>query len=175
MLPENHLTDMPNLLVITGTCGAGKTSVSQAWASRRHGAVISGDEIRHWIRDENHQTAHDFQEQFVLRTTITAARELLAQNLDVALDNVWFPRAMQLLNETLSSSASMRFIWLRCEATENHRRDQSRAADDAMGDRVDALRGELESQNWPTFVHVLDTTAMSCEETVDTIESLPTL
>jgi len=166
---------MPNLLVITGTCGVGKSSVSRLWATRRCGAAISGDAIRYWIRDQNLRAARNFQDQLVVRTAVTAAQELLAQNLDVALDNVWFPPAMQLLKQALSPAAVMRFVWLQCGETENHRRDQLRSTGDVMGQRVDELRRELESQIWPDYVHMLDTSSFSCEETVQRVESLPTL
>jgi predicted kinase len=164
---------MPEILVVTGTCGVGKTTVSRAWATARGGAAIHGDQIRNWIRPHALRIRHGFQAQLVADTSIAAAHGLLSQGLDVALDNVWFPESMELLRKALMTTGSMRFIWLKCCSQENHRRDQLRGADGAMGDRVDELQCELQAVTWPDYVHVLDTSVLSVSDTVAAIELLP--
>jgi predicted kinase len=165
---------MLEILVVTGSCGVGKTTICRAWASARGGAVIHGDQIRNWIQPDPLRSALRFQEKLVTDVAITAVRNLLSQGLGVALDEVWFPQAMERLRAAFASNCPTVFVWLWSELPENRRRDGLRG-DDSMGQRVDTLAEELEGVTWPSYVHRLDTTRLTCEETLAAISQLPQL
>jgi len=44
---------MNDLLIVTGTCGVGKTTLSESWAKRRRGASIHCDSFREWIWEKD--------------------------------------------------------------------------------------------------------------------------
>ncbi|GEM_PF-7025459 len=62
-----------------------------------------------------------------------------------------------------------KFIYLRCDLQLNQLRDQGRSSDNQMNDRVGIVRSELEEYEWPDFVQVIDSTALSIKETLDQI------
>ena len=162
---------MKDILVVTGTCGVGKSSVCWAWANRRRGAVIECDVMRTWIRDEVVLRAEGFQEMFLARHACALAEDYLAMGLDVAIDNVWFPRGLDVLRERLSGRGRLVVFRLCCGSEENHRRDGRRSPSDVMGDRVDSLRDELEAVDWPDYVVDLDTSGQTLPETIERIEA----
>jgi predicted kinase len=166
------MTSRREILVLTGTCGVGKTTIARAWADKRAGAVVHADRIREWIRNAELRKASGYQEEVLARVSVTAAREFLALGLDVALDNVWTPSGIRILREEFREAGNLRFVRIRCEPSENHRRDQGRSRSDIMGQRVDELERELAAMNWPTYVTRIDTTGKSVAETVQMIEQL---
>ena len=161
---------MPTLLLITGTCGVGKSTTAAAWAAARRGAAISGDEIRLWIRHKETRYANEYQQDAVARIAAAAAEAFIELGLDVAADFVWKPQTLRYLAERLRGKADVRMVWLRCERTENRRRDAERSADVVMGDRVDELLSELTAiTDWPAELRRLDTTNLSLEEVLQAL------
>ena len=90
--------------------------------------------------------------------------------LDVAIDNVWTPRGLALLQDRLGDKGRIRVFWLNCSSEENHLRDKRRSPSDVMGGRLDELQTELESVKWPDYVKGLDTTDLSLDETIDILD-----
>lgn len=162
---------MPKVLLITGTCGVGKTTTAKAWATAHRGAAISGDEIRHWIKHKPTRRANSYKDATVARIAATAAEEFLQLGLDVALDFVWKPTTLRYLAGRLSQRADVQMTWLRCERSENRRRDLERPANVVMGDRVDELLAELDAINdWPVELRRIDTTSLSVEEVLKLLD-----
>jgi predicted kinase len=152
---------MPTVLLLTGTCGVGKTTTARAWAARRGGASVGGDEVRGWMRDLPVRRANDYQQALVARVCATAAEEFLTLGLDVALDFVWKPPTLRYLRDRLAPRADVRMVYLDCARAENRRRDAERPANVVMGPRCDELRAELDAlADWPAEMRRIDTTAM---------------
>jgi len=163
---------MRDILIVTGTCGVGKSTISRRWAGRRLGAIVDCDVFRSWIRNPALIRAEGFQEMLLARHAALLAESYMAMGLDVAIDNVWTPAGLAYLREQLQDKARIRVVWLRAASAENHRRDEERPPSDVQGARVDELQGELDALDWPDSVIRLDTTGQSVEETLDAIEAL---
>ncbi|MFT3789288.1 MAG: hypothetical protein QM770_24425 [Tepidisphaeraceae bacterium] len=161
--------DTPRLLVLTGNCGVGKTTISNAWADARRGAAIHADDIHLWIRDRPLHRARNYQEELKLAVTITAAERLLEQGLSVAVDNVWYPPMLHRLRDTFSVKAPVACVRLTCARAINRARDMARPVG-RMGARVDELGNEMDTLDWPDWLMTIDTSAMSVDETLATID-----
>ena len=161
-----------DVLILTGNAGVGKTTIARAWAAKRGGAAIAGDDIRHWIRVRELKFAEGDQEQSLARITSAAAREFLAKDLDVVADNVWTPHGIAMLRESLDPLARVRAARLWCAPGENHRRDELRAPGDVMGQRIDELEAELSEMHFGDDVVLIDSTDQSPEQTLAAIERL---
>lgn len=163
---------MPTVLLLTGTCGVGKTTTARAWANARGGAHISGDEIRLWIRSKTVRHERDYQHEAVARIAGTAAEDFLALGLDVALDFVWKPLTLRYLSQRLSPLARVQMVWLRCDPAENQRRDSERPANVVMGPRVGELLRELDAiTEWPTELQRIDSTHRSVADVISLIDA----
>ncbi len=160
---------MNDILIVTGTCGVGKSTTCWRWADQRLGATIDCDYFRTWIRNPALQVADGFQEPLLARHAILLAEDYLAMGLDVAIDNVWTPDGLEVLRRQLGDKARLRFFWLTCAPAENHQRDDQRSPGDVMGRRVDELQAELEAIAWPDYVIKLDTTGQTVTQTLQTI------
>jgi shikimate kinase len=163
------------VIIITGACGVGKSTIARAWAKAKQGAIIECDYFTEWIFKSNfpHWTVEE--EQFVAALTGTVAHEYLRHQMPVAIENVWSPSGIQILLDRLKEQAlvsSIKVIWLVCDRNENHRRDQLRKPEDQMQERVDIVNKELSNYRWPEYVQKVDSTRLSIEETVAVIERL---
>ncbi len=164
---------MTSILVITGNCGVGKSTIARAWADARNGASIHCDDMHLWIRVREIRHSRDFQEAWKTRVSITAAIGLAEQGLDVAIDNVWKPAACIELKDVLSKAADVKFVRLACDRQQNHERDQRRTGGAVMGPRVDTLGDELNALAWPDFVRTINSTGLSVEQTLSVIAKTP--
>ena len=161
---------MKDILIVTGTCGVGKSTVCWAWAGRRGGAAINCDLFRTWIRDHSLRMANGYQEELLAKHACALTEDYMELGLDVAIDNVWTPRGLALLTSRLRGKGRINVFWLNCLPEENHQRDRRRSPSDVMGGRLDELQQELESMNWPDYVQKIDTTGQLLDETLDLIE-----
>lgn len=166
------------VLILTGACGVGKTTIARAWAKEKQGAVIECDYLTEWIfkADFPHWSAEE--EKFVVSATLSLAKEYLRFPMPVAVENVWTPGGIIRLKaglEQLEEVKSIKFVWLYCDLPENHRRDQLRVPENQMKERVDIVNQEQHAHQWPDFVHSLDTTRLKVGETLSRLESFPSL
>jgi predicted kinase len=161
-----------HILILTGSCGVGKSTLARRWAARRLGAAIDCDTLRNWIMDPALHTADGYQESLLARQSVCLAQAYMALGLDVAIDNVWTPAGLAYLRDQLGAQARLRMVWLTCASAENHERDLQRPPSDVMGDRVDELQAELDALEWPAGLIRLDTTGQTADETLAEIEAL---
>lgn len=160
-----------NILLLTGTCGVGKSTTSLTWANSRSGCIIEGDTLRCWIRDKAFRRSNDYQEDFMFKTVKLLGEQYAKLNRDIVIDYVWKPSYLESLHEFFSTYGIVQSVWLKCSAAENSRRDKLRDPSCVMGERVHELRDELEASVWPKFVHQLDTTHLNITETVEKINT----
>lgn len=155
----------PTVLLLTGTCGVGKTTTASAWATPRRGVHLKGDDIRNWMRDKATRRAKDYQRDVCTEIAVTAAEQFVKLGLDVAMDYVWVPTSLRQVAVRLKPIADVRMVWLQCEPAENRVRDAGRAANIIMGDRVDELRHELEAfDDWPPELRRIDNSGLSVDQ-----------
>ena len=161
---------MNDLLMLTGTCGVGKSTIAKAWALSRRGVAISGDQIRLWMRVREIRRAEDYQHDLVTNIAIDAASRFIAKQMDVALDFVWRPNGIAMVRSAMQDMARVQAVQLVCEPAENSRRDQLRSGNDVMGPRVAELEQELAQLDWPADVHRIDSTNLTVEQTLARVE-----
>ncbi len=165
---------MKEVLILTGACGVGKTTLARQWAERKNGAVIECDYFTEWIYDSNFPHWTPEEERFVANLTAVVAREYLNFGMSVVIENVWSPQGIEWLLEGLrdQTQVKIKVVWLYCERSENHRRDEQRREKDQMKDRVDIVNEELIGYDWPTYLHKVDTTKLTVPQTMDLIDDL---
>lgn len=164
------------ILILTGACGIGKTTLARAWAEKMQGAVIECDYLTEWIyrADFPHWTAEE--EKFVVSATLALAGTYLRFPMPVVIENVWTPEGIGRLKaalELMPEVTSLKVAWLYCDLPENHRRDRLRVPENQMKERVDIVNREQRAHPWPGYVHPLDTTHLSIEETLARLQALP--
>ena len=162
------------VLIITGACGVGKTSTATIWASLKQGVVIEGDYIRECMDEEDFPKWSNKEEKFISKLSAMMAIEFLKNDLPVVIENVWSPMAIEFIRSELfrMRDIKVKVVWLKCDLEENHKRDQQRASENQMKERVDIVNNELNSHNWPSYIKELDTSNMSFDEVLAEIENI---
>ena len=166
---------MNEVLILTGACGVGKSTISKEWAKLKKGAVIESDYFTEWIFNDKYERFKAEEEMLVADLTLVTAREYLKHNMPVAIDNVWTPTGLKKLKKAFDTEfehLDVKFVWLKCDLIENHRRDRLRKPENQMKDRVDIVNKELFGYDWPDFLAIIDSTNLSEKETLKSIESL---
>ncbi|MGB3585833.1 MAG: hypothetical protein WBA23_04800 [Tunicatimonas sp.] len=165
---------MNEVLIITGACGVGKTATARVWAKAKQGVAIETDYFTEWIYDDSLERFTREEEKLVANLSLVTAKEYLAQKMPVAIEGVWSPYGLSLLHSGLkkkAKNAKLKFVWLYCEISENHRRDELRVSENQMKQRVDIVSQQLQSYHWENYVHHIDTTYLTLPETLAAIES----
>lgn len=165
---------MKETLIITGACGVGKSTIASEWAKLKNGATIDCDYLTEWIynKDFPHWTIEE--EKFTAKLASKIAIEYLNYGMSTSIENVWTPIGIELLkNEIISyTETSIKAVWLYCELTENHKRDQQRILENQMKERVNIVNTELASYHWPAYLHKVDTTDLNIEQTLKVIDAI---
>lgn len=161
------------VLILTGACGVGKSTIAKKWAETKDGAIIECDYFTEWIYQSSFPRWTSEEEEFVASLAIVTAHEYVKHRMPVAIENVWSPLGIQLLVDGIRQNervTSLKVVWLLCSINENHRRDQLRLAENQMKERVDLVNSELMGYVWPSYVRTIDSTALSVEATLNAIE-----
>ncbi|MEM9675520.1 MAG: hypothetical protein ACFB15_05190 [Cyclobacteriaceae bacterium] len=165
---------MPEILILTGACGVGKTTTARAWAKARQGVAIETDYFTEWIHDDSFERFTAEEETLVANLTVVTTQEYLKLEMPVAIDGVWSPAGLEILKNRLEEETNIRlkFVWLYCDISENHRRDELRVLEDQMKQRVDIVNQEQRSHKWQEWVYPIDTTHLTLQETLAAIEAI---
>ena len=163
---------MKEILILTGACGVGKSTISKKWAKLKKGVIIESDFFRNWIYNDIYDRFSKKEEMLVADLTFVSAKEYLKHNMPVAIENVWTPSGLDKLKNDLENefgNVSIKIVWLKCNLQENHRRDKLRATKNQMKDRVNIVNAELSEYKWPEYLNILDTTNLTEMETLNRI------
>jgi len=166
------INSMKEILILTGACGVGKSTIAKQWAKLKQGAVIESDHFRNWIFNKIYARFSKEEEMLIAELTIVSAKEYLKHNMSVAIDNAWTPLGLDKLKNDLEKefeNVAIQFVWLKCDLEENHRRDKLRIEENQMKDRVTIVNAELSEYIWPDYITILDTTNLTERETLDLI------
>ncbi len=165
---------MKEVLIITGACGVGKSTTAKEWAKLKNGATIDCDFFTEWIYNKDFPKWKIEEEKLVAKIASKIAIEYLNWGMSTSIEKVWSPVGIELLKNEIQSQikVDVKVIWLFCAINENHKRDQQRILEDQMKERVDIVNKELEDYNWPVYLHKIDTTDLSIEQTINIIENL---
>ena len=166
---------MNEILILTGACGVGKSTVSKAWAKAKQGAVIEADYFTEWIYKDTFKQFSPQEEILVANLCVITAKEYLQLNMPVAIENVWSPGGLDILKSRFEKEVEnpqLKFVWLFCEINENHRRDELRLPENQMRNRVDIVNEELKAYLWKPYVQRIDSSKLTVSETLRRIKDL---
>lgn len=165
---------MKEVLIITGPCGIGKTTLAKAWAEMKYGAIVECDYLTEWIFDPNFPHWTEAEEKLIAGISAGITEEYLNFGMSVAIENVWSPLGVEILKKRLSKipGTHIKSIRLVCDVQENLRRDQLRTEENRMNDRVRMVADQLASYDWSEETFLLDTTDMKVEESLSIIDKI---
>ncbi len=162
------------VLIITGPCGVGKTTLAKAWAKSKNGAIIECDYLTEWIYKEDFPKWNEEEEKFTCNLAGLMAIEYLKEGMSVAIENVWTPKGIEFIRNEVFRVPGVKVTAVRliCDREENHKRDQQRIPEDQMKERVDIVNAELDGHKWPSYIELIDSTSLKPNEILDKIEEL---
>ena len=166
------------ILILTGACGVGKSTIATAWATLKKGAIIECDYFTEWIFNPDFPRWDEGEEKFVAQLALVTAREYIRQGMSVAIEYVWTPTGLKILVDQLqqqSEVTSIKVVWLYCALPENHRRDGLRVPENQMKKRVDIVNEQLAACVFPDYLTKIDSTRLTIPETVQQIEAIARL
>ena len=162
---------MPNLYVITGPAGVGKSTISKRLAqSLSKSVLIEGDEIYHQIivgyipawKEGNHL-------QTFWKVCINTIRIYLQDGFDVVFNYIVAPENLALLKNEFKNY-TIKFVVLLVDELTLLARDKERPENCQMKERCITLLNNFKNRNY-NINNILDTTNLSIEETVNLIQN----
>ena len=162
---------MPNLYVITGPAGVGKSTVSKRLAQNlSKSALIEGDEIYNQViggyipawKEGNHL-------QTFWKVCINIVRSYLEDDFDVVFNYIVTPENLALLKNEFKNY-TIKFIVLLVDESTLLLRDKERPENCQIKERCITLLNNFKNRNY-NINNILDTTNLSIEETVNLIQN----
>ncbi len=162
---------MPNLYIITGPAGVGKSTVSKLLAtSSSKSALIEGDDIYHQVvggyveawKDGNHLGTF-------WKVCISTIKTYLEDDYDVVFNYIVTPDALSNLRDNFKKFNS-KFVVLLVDEQTLLKRDSERLEDCRMNERCIVLLNNLKKYNYDSK-YILDTSNLSADETSEIIRN----
>jgi chloramphenicol 3-O-phosphotransferase len=171
---------LPEVLILTGPHGAGKSSVAEALAERYDRvAHIPVDTLRHFITPTGYVTpgkpGFERQHALAVRNACALACNFLEERIAVIVDDVVITQADldAYLSELKTAGVPVHCVRLMaplevCQTRNRQRRDERQPAT-----RVESVWEQFEAAGEATGT-TIDTSALSAEATADRVQALTT-
>lgn len=162
---------MPNLYIITGPAGVGKSTISKELAKRKSKSVlIEGDDIYHQVvgsyvpawKDGNHL-------DIFWKVCIETIRLYLQAGYEVIFNYIVTPESFQKIQNTFPNYTT-KFVVLIVDEKTLFQRDKQRPIDCQMNERCIILLNSFKNYNFEKD-YFLDTTNLSVDEAIENIET----
>lgn len=162
---------MPNLYIITGPAGVGKSIISKELAkSYNKSALIEGDDIYHQViggfvqawKEGNHLKTF-------WKVCVNIIKTYLEDGFDVVFNYIITPENLELI-KTAFKDYNVKFVVLITDEATLLARDKERPIDCQMGQRCLTLLNSFKNRNYNSR-NILDTSNLSVNETVDIIKN----
>lgn len=162
---------MPNLYIITGPAGVGKSTISKELAkSYNKSALIEGDDIYHQViggfvqawKEGNHLKTF-------WKVCVNIIKTYLEDGFDVVFNYIITPENLELI-KTAFKDYNVKFVVLITDEATLLARDKERPIDCQMGQRCLTLLNSFKNRNYNSK-NILDTSNLSVNETVDIIKN----
>lgn len=160
---------MSKLYLITGPAGVGKSTVSKRIAeSLEKSVLLEGDEVYHHVvggyvspwKEKNHL-------DIFWKVCIDTIKNYLNAGYDVVFNYIIMPKDLKVLQNHFKDFET-KFVVLLVDEKTILKRGKERREDCQMGDRCLVLLQNFKDENFKEN-HILDTTKLSIEETVNEI------
>lgn len=155
---------MPNLYIITGPAGVGKSTVSKKLAiASKKSALIEGDDIYHQVvggyiqawKNGNHLGTF-------WKVCINMIKTYLDDGFDVVFNYIVTPENLELIKTKLNDY-NIKFVVLLVDEATLLLRDKARPEDCQMKERCITLLNNFKNRNYGPQ-NILDTTNLSVDE-----------
>ena len=162
---------MPNLYIITGPAGVGKSIISKELAkSYNKSALIEGDNIYHQViggfvqawKEGNHLKTF-------WKVCVNIIKTYLEDGFDVVFNYIVTPGNLELIKTELKDY-NVKFVVLMTDEATLLARDKERPIDCQMGQRCLTLLNSFKNKNYNSK-NILDTSNLSISKTVDIIKN----
>ena len=162
---------MPQLYIITGPAGVGKSTISKRIAKlKSKSALVEGDEIYNQVvggyipawKEGNHL-------DIFLKICINTIKTYLEDGYDVIFNYIVTPNQLKTIKEEFKHY-DIKFVVLLVDENNLLLRDKQRPEDCQMKDRCITLLNEFKAYNYDDK-NILDTTNLSTHETINIIEN----
>lgn len=161
---------MPNLYIITGPAGVGKSTISRKLAELKNKSVlIEGDDIYHHVvggyiqawKEGNHL-------ETFWKVCLETINIYLKDGFDVVFNYIINPSSLKQIQEKFKNY-TIKFIVLLVNEETLLLRDSERPEDCQMKERCITLLNNFKNMNY-SEANILDTSNLSIEASVDIIE-----
>lgn len=162
---------MPNLYIITGPAGVGKSTVSQRLAKLKDRSVLlEGDDIYHQVvggyvqawKEGNHLNTF-------WKVCLRSIEAYLEDGYDVVFNYIVDTSSVEMLRNKFKGYP-IKFVVLLVDEKVLLLRDKERPEDCQMRERCIVLLNSFKNRNYDAQ-NILDSTNLSVDETVDIIEN----
>ena len=162
---------MPNLYIITGPAGVGKSTISKELAkSYNKSTLIEGDDIYHQViggfvqawKEGNHLKTF-------WKVCVNIIKTYLEDGFDVVFNYIITPENLELI-KTAFKDYNVKFVVLITDEATLLARDKERPIDCQMGQRCLTLLNSFKNKNYNSN-NILDTSNLSISKTVDIIKN----
>jgi len=160
---------MPNLYIITGPAGVGKSTISKKLAELKNkSALIEGDEIYHQVvggyvspwKEGNHLDVF-------WKVCVDTISNYLENGYDVVFNYIVGIDNLEMLKNTFKKY-DIKFVVLMVDEETLLKRDKERPLDWQMGERCIVLLNSFKNKGY-SINNILDTSNISIDKSVDII------
>lgn len=162
---------MPNLYIITGPAGVGKSTISKKIAEQKSkSALIEGDDIYHQVVGGYIQAwkKGNHLETF-WKVCINTIKTYLEDGFEVVFNYIVTLENLELIKNEFKEY-TIKFIVLLVDETTLLLRDKQRPEDYQMKERCITLLNSFKNKNY-NIKNILNTTNLSIDETINIIEN----
>lgn len=161
---------MPNLYIITGPAGVGKSTISRKLAELKNKSVlIEGDDIYHHVVGGYIQARKEGNHlETFWKVCLETINIYLKDGFDVVFNYIINPSSLKQIQEKFKNY-TIKFIVLLVNEETLLLRDSERPEDCQMKERCITLLNNFKNMNY-SEANILDTSNLSIEASVDIIE-----